>query len=77
MPNYTGQVLADWILAILGNVLIVGLAIGVVSTFMKSQWGQMFGLIAGGVVAGAFVWYPKETSDLLKALTSAIFATGA
>lgn len=76
MPNYTGQALADWILAILGNVLLVGLAIGVASTAMKSQWGQMFGFIAGGIIAAVFVWSPDVAKEFLRTISNAFFAAG-
>lgn len=73
MPSYTGDAFKDFVLAIIGNLLVAGLAVGVATQWAKSEWGKMIGFILGAAVVGVFVWNPNGGMDFLKAISSSFF----
>lgn len=71
--SYTGQPIADWVLAVAGNIFIIILVYNALQFFAQKAWGAMIALFAGAIVVGAFVWANGPTITFLKWIIGQFF----
>ena len=76
IKGITGNELADWIIAIVGNVFLVILIIRLVGAWMKDQWGQVIGILVGGIIVAAAIYMPDQFKSFLTGLWKLIMGQG-
>lgn len=67
-----GGGLRDWILKIVGTLLIAYLAVGLFKDFVQQKWGAMIGQLIGGILVGWVCYSPDSFMNFLKTLVNTI-----
>ena len=76
VKGITGNELADWILAIVGNIFLVFLVIRLIAAWMKDEWGKVVGILVGGILVGAAIYMPDQFKNFLLGLWKLITGQG-
>lgn len=72
LPDPTG--IKDWILKIVGTLLIAYMAFSLFKDFVAQKWGSFVLTFLGGILVGWVAYFPDSFLTALKALIKAMGA---
>ena len=73
----TGSEIANWIIAIVGNIFIVVVVVRLLQGWMKDEWGKIVSVLAGAVLVGACIYFPDQFKSFLGAIWNLFTGGGA
>lgn len=68
-----GVALKDWVLLILGNVLLIIIAVRAVGYFAKREWGELVTHLVAAIIVGAIVYLPDQSINAIKQISGLLF----
>lgn len=66
ITGITGDAFKDWVIAILGNIFIIIMAVRMVGHYTKREWGELIGNVIMAVIVAAIVYMPDQFIGLLR-----------